>query len=222
MAEIKSSLRDQVFQKLRKDILAGKYQEGDELVENTVGKEMGVSRTPVREAIRQLELEGLVELIPNKGTIVKGISEKDVWDIYSIRSNLEGLCAAWAAKFRTEKELEEMEEIVYLSQFHAEKGRYDQVLELDSRFHECMYQASHSRMLAHTLSDFHQYVQQARKMSIYSENRSKKSNEEHRQILMAIRDQDEDRAQELATRHVWNTIENLEKCEERRTEHEEN
>ena len=62
----RTSLRDQVFQKLRKDILNGKYQAGDELVENTLGKEMGVSRTPVREAIRQLELEGLVQLIPNK------------------------------------------------------------------------------------------------------------------------------------------------------------
>ena len=103
MTTSKSSLRDQVFQKLRSDILSGRYQPGDELVESTVGKELGVSRTPVREAIRQLELEGLVELIPNKGTIVNGISAKDVQDIYCIRSKLEGLCAGWAAKYRTEE-----------------------------------------------------------------------------------------------------------------------
>lgn len=73
-------------------------QKGDELVECTIGKELGVSRTPVREAIRQLELEGLVQLIPNKGAFVTGISVKDVMDMYQIRARLEGLCAAMAAE----------------------------------------------------------------------------------------------------------------------------
>ena len=208
----KSSLRDQVFQKLRSDILSGRYQPGDELVESTVGKELGVSRTPVREAIRQLELEGLVKLIPNKGTIVNGISAKDVQDIYSIRSKLEGLCAGWAAKYRTEEELEQLEETVYLSKYHAQKEHYDQVFELDSRFHEILYEASHSKILAHTLSDYHQYVQKARKLSITSRVRSKTSNEEHEMILEAVKAGDEKRAEELATQHILNTITNLEQC----------
>lgn len=208
----RTSLRDQVFQKLRKNILNGKYQAGDELVENTLGKEMGVSRTPVREAIRQLELEGLVQLIPNKGAVVNGISVKDMEDIFSIRSRLEGLCAGWAAKYRTEKELEEMEEVIYMSRFHAGKEHYEQVLELDTRFHELMYEASHSRILAHTLGDFHQYVQKARKISITSRVRSRKSNEEHSMILEAIRSQDIARAETLATQHILNTIKNLENC----------
>ncbi|MCI6044914.1 GntR family transcriptional regulator [bacterium] len=212
MTTQKSSLRDQVFQKLRSDILSGRYQPGDELVESTVGKELGVSRTPVREAIRQLELEGLVHLIPNKGTIVNGISAKDVRDIYSIRSKLEGLCAGWAAKYHTEEELEQLEETVYLSKYHAQKEHYEQVFELDSRFHEILYEASHSKILAHTLSDFHQYVQKARKLSITSRVRSKKSNEEHEMILEAVRAGDEKRAEELATQHILNTISNLEQC----------
>lgn len=213
MTAQKSSLRDQVFQKLRKDILSGRYQPGDELVESTVGKELGVSRTPVREAIRQLELEGLVELIPNKGTVVNGISVKDVKDIYSIRSKLEGLCAGWAARYRTEDELERLEETVYLSKFHAQKEHYEQVFELDSRFHEILYEASHSKILAHTLSDFHQYVQKARRLSITSRVRSKNSNEEHEKILEAVRDGDEKRAEDLATQHILNTITNLEQCD---------
>ena len=93
MAANGKSLRGQVFDKIRSDILKGRYQKGDELVECTIGKEMGVSRTPVREAIRQLELEGLVQLIPNKGAFVTGISASDVRDIYLIRSRLEGLAA---------------------------------------------------------------------------------------------------------------------------------
>ena len=90
------SLRGKVFQKLREDILSGVYKDDDELREISIGEEMGVSRTPVREALRQLELEGLVTIIPNKGAYVKGITQKDVHDIYKIRSLLEGLCARWA------------------------------------------------------------------------------------------------------------------------------
>ena len=87
------SLRGKVFQRLREDILNGVYQEHEELREITIGEELGVSRTPVREALRQLELEGLVTIIPNKGAYVTGITAKDVEDIYKIRSQLEGLCA---------------------------------------------------------------------------------------------------------------------------------
>ena len=109
------SLSGRVFQKIREDILNGKYKENDELRENTIGREMGVSRTPVREALRQLELEGLVTIIPNRGAYVTGISQKDIWDIYMVRSHLEGLCARWATEHITEKQLDELEETLMLS-----------------------------------------------------------------------------------------------------------
>lgn len=91
------SLRGKVFEKIRNDILRGRYKKGDELVECTIGKELGVSRTPVREAIRQLELEGLVQLIPNKGAFVTGISARDVMDMYLIRAKLEGLLRGYGS-----------------------------------------------------------------------------------------------------------------------------
>ena len=103
------SLGSRVFQKIREDILNGRYKEHDELRENTLGKELGVSRTPVREALRQLELEGLVTIIPNRGAYVTGISRKDIWDIYVMRSMLEGLCARWAAEHITDEQLDELE-----------------------------------------------------------------------------------------------------------------
>jgi len=99
------SLGSRVFQKIRDNILNGTYKENDELRETAIGKELGVSRTPVREALRQLELEGLVTIIPNRGAYVSGISHKDIWDIYKIRSMLEGLCARWAAEHITEEQL---------------------------------------------------------------------------------------------------------------------
>ena len=134
----KYSLRGRVFNKLRDDILSGKYEEHEELKEVAIGEEMGVSRTPVREAFRQLELEGLIQIIPNKGAYVTGITEKDVKDIYMIRSRLEGLCARWATAHITGEQMDEMEENVYLAEFHAKKGHLEQLAELDNRFHDIM------------------------------------------------------------------------------------
>lgn len=134
-ASDKYSLRGKVFRKLREDILNGRYKENDELREAAIGEELGVSRTPVREAFRQLELEGLIRIIPNKGAYVTGISSSDVADIYEIRSLLEGLCARWATKRVSKEVIEEMEENILLSDFHLSKGHYEQLTELDNRFH---------------------------------------------------------------------------------------
>ena len=209
MAGTEKSLRGQVFDKIRSDILNGKYKRGEELVESSIGKELGISRTPVREAIRQLELEGLVQLVPNKGAFVTGISEKDVRDIYLIRARLEGLAARMAAKNITPELLDAMEETVVLSEYHAKKEHYEQVCEMDSKFHKLLDKASGSRILEHTLTDFHQYVQRVRMASIMKKRRMEKSNDEHDAILTAIREHDEEKAELVATRHISNTVENL-------------
>ena len=209
MAANGKSLRGQVFDKIRSDILKGRYQKGDELVECTIGKEMGVSRTPVREAIRQLELEGLVQLIPNKGAFVTGISASDVRDIYLIRSRLEGLAARMAAEHISSEQLAEMEETIVLSDYHVKKEHFEQVCEMDWKFHKLLYAASGSRILEHTLTDFHQYVQRVRMASITNRIRMHKSNSEHEKILEAIRNKDGDQAEKVAAEHISNTVENL-------------
>ena len=203
------SLSGRVFQKIREDILDGKYKENDELRENTIGKELGVSRTPVREALRQLELEGLVTIIPNRGAYVTGISQKDIWDIYMVRSHLEGLCARWATEHITEKQLDELEETLMLSEFQMNRESGFSVL--DGRFHAILYDASGSRILSHVLTDFHNYVQMARKSSIVSEERARKSIREHRQILRAIKERDAEMAEQLANEHILHVMQNLKK-----------
>lgn len=204
----KYSLRGRVFQKLRDDILSGKYKEHEELREVTIGEELGVSRTPVREAFRQLELEGLIQIIPNKGAFVTGITVKDVKDIYMIRSKLEGLCARWATEHITKEQMEELEENVYLTEFHAKKGHMEQIAELDNQFHEILYEACDSKMLAHLLRDYHNYVLRVRKKTLVT-GRGMVSNDEHRLIMEAIRDKDADRAEELADMHMINAFENM-------------
>ena len=204
----KYSLRGKVYDRIREDILNGVYKEHEELKEATLGEKMGVSRTPVREALRQLELEGLVEIIPNKGARVTGITKKDIDDIYQIRYLLEGLSARWATEHVTEEQLEKMEETLYLTEFHAKKGNFAQGYEHDSQFHELMYEASGSKMLNHILSDFHMYVTRIRKTSLATDNRSKNSTEEHRAILEAIKERNADKAEECAHNHVMSTIKN--------------
>ncbi len=205
----KYSLRGRVFHRLREDILSGKYEEHEELKEVAIGEEMGVSRTPVREAFRQLELEGLIQIIPNKGAYVTGITEKDVKDIYMMRSQLEGLCARWATEHITAEQMDEMEENVYLAEFHAGKGHLEQLAALDNRFHEIMYEACNSKILEHQLKDLHQYVLRVRKKTLASASRGPQSNQEHKGICEAIKEKDADLAEKLAHRHMINAYENM-------------
>jgi len=203
------SLRGRVFNKLREDILSGVYRENDELKENSIATELGVSRTPVREALRQLELEGLVTMIPNKGAYVTGITSKDMHDIYMIRSSLEGLCAKWACEHITQSQIEELEEILYLSDFHAKKNHNEQMVELDNKFHELIYEASGSKILYHVLSDFHHYVERIRKITLAMPSRASQASQEHAAILEAIKKRDGDLAEQLAYEHIKSSIKNI-------------
>ncbi len=208
----KYSLRGRVYEKIREDILSGRYVQNTELKEAAIGAELGISRTPVREALRQLELEGLVKIIPNRGAFVNRITAKDVQDIYVIRPMLEGLCARWATEHITQEQMDALEETLYLTEYHTRKGHLDKLHELDSQFHEQLYEASGSRILTHVLSDFHDYVKMVRKASIASENRSVRTTEEHRAIFEAIREKDADKAEELAVRHVQRTVDSIRTC----------
>jgi len=203
------SLTGRTFNRIREAILLGEYEINEELKEVSIGKELGVSRTPVREALRQLELEGLVKIIPNKGAYVTGISSKDIQDIYVIRSLLEGLCAKWAAKLIKKEQISELEEIVYLSKFHSSKGNYEQVFELDNKFHEELYNAGGSVILKHTLSEYHHYLERVRKITLSRKERVNASIDEHEAILNAIKSGDEALAEKLANMHMIHTIKNI-------------
>jgi len=205
----KYSLRGRVYGKIREDILSGRYMQNTELKEAAIGAELGVSRTPVREALRQLELEGLVKIIPNRGAFVNRITAKDVEDIYIIRPMLEGLCARWATENITQEQMDALEETLCLTEYHTGKGNYHKLYELDSQFHEQLYEASGSRILNHVLSDFHDYVKMVRRATIASDARSVKSTEEHRAIFEAIKARDADQAEELAMQHVKRTVESI-------------
>ena len=205
----KYSLRGRVFNKLREDILAGKYQENEELREVVIGEELGVSRTPVREAFRQVDLEGLIRIVPNKGAYVTGITAKDVRDIYMIRSRLEGLAARWATENISEEQLDELEETLCLAEFHASKNSMEQMAQMDSRFHEIIYEACDSKMLEHLLKDFHQYVSRIRQKTLSSNVRGNESNEEHTKLMEAIKAVNSYEAYQVVHIYIMNAYENM-------------
>lgn len=207
----KSSLSEYVFDTIREAILNGKYKENDLLKENALATELGVSRTPVREALKQLELEGLVLLIPNKGASVIGFSKKDVKDIYEMRALLEGLCVKKAIENINDDIINELFEILDLNSYYLSKGKMDAILELDNKYHQVIYKAANSRMISQTLSDFHHYLERMRKTTLNDIERAQKSHIEHQKIANAIKERNVEEAQRLAIEHINNSMLNIDK-----------
>ncbi|MBR5371650.1 MAG: GntR family transcriptional regulator [Oscillospiraceae bacterium] len=203
------SLRIRVFNAIENAILDGEYKDGDSLNELRLSKELGVSRTPVREALMQLELEGLVKNVPNKGAVVIGVTEQDIHDIYEIRIRIEGLAARLCAENITEDELHALEQIVDLQEFYLLKNDTEQIWKLDGDFHKIIYDASRSRPLRFTLSNFHNYIKKARDISVQTEGRAEKTVAEHRAILDAIKAHNGELAEQLTAKHISNAEDNL-------------
>lgn len=205
----KGSLSVRVFEKLEESILNDQIKIGENLTEIKLSTELGVSRTPVREALRMLEQKGLVRIAPHRGAVVLGINEKDLEDIYTIRMHLEGLGSRWAAKHITPEQIGELREIVDLQEFYQKKNYAEKINQLDSKFHEKVFEFSNSRTLQHTLSDLHHMIGGYRKMSFNSQGRADHAVAEHRRILEALSAHDEEAAEKLTVQHVINAKENL-------------
>lgn len=200
------SIADQVFEQLERDILSGKYSRGELLSELHLSSEMGVSRTPVREAIRRLQQENIVQEC-GRGVMVLGISREDMLDMYEIRIRLEGPAARRAAENMSDEALRDMKETVELQEFYVSKegDEYSTKLyELDSRFHELLYQGSGSRMIAEVLCSVHRKMAKYRVASLSRQRRAALSIGEHKEIYMALAARDGDRAEEVAQRHTIN------------------
>lgn len=203
-----NSLRGRVFKRILDDILNGKYKPGQTLVESKLAEELGVSRTPVREALKQLELEGLVTPLPNRRVVVEGITQRDIEDIYVIRKAIEGLGARWATANISEEELEELRQLVELEEFYTQKGDMEKVEELDGKFHSLIFQASNSKPLRFILANFHQFIKKARVDSLRVEGRMKRTLEEHKAILRAIESGKPEEAEKAMIAHIKGAKEN--------------
>ncbi len=204
-----ASLEAKVYSELQDAILMGTFKKGEALTELALSEKLGVSRTPVRGALSRLSEEGLVELIPNRGAVVIGITKEDLIDIYRIRMRLEGLASAMAAEKITETEKKELIDTAELSEFYIMKNDGERIKELDTQFHQTIYKASGSRMLEKVLSDLHRNIKAYRKVSLTSPGRAERSAEEHREILNAILRGDSAEADRLTSLHVEHALTNM-------------
>jgi len=200
-----------VYQKIRKGILNGTWTPGQSLTELMLSQLLQVSRTPVREALHQLELEGLIELRPNRGAVVIGINTCDIEDIYEIRTLLEERVAQRAAARAEKADIETLREIVDLTEFYVERGSYDKITAMDDRYHQYLYSLSGSRMFQKTLADLHTYVEPVRERSIREPGRATAMLAEHRAIVEAIAEHNAEEAGRLMTLHITRAGEHMEK-----------
>ena len=206
------SLAEQVFERLETDILSGKYQHGEILTEMKLVGDLGVSRTPIREALRRLEQEHIIEMTP-KGILVIGVSTKDLQDILAIRMRVEGLAAYEAAKNITDEQIEELRETIELQEFYVPKRDADHINGMDSRFHQLIYRFSGSGPLYDTLMPLHKKVLKYRRASVENEVRSAYSLQEHRMIFEAIAAHDADLAEKHMMAHINNAKEFIQQRE---------
>lgn len=202
-------LRELVFESIREAIIGGQLPPGERLMEIQLAEEMGVSRTPVREAIRKLELEGLVVMIPRKGAYVSGLSMKDISDVFEIRSALEGLAAELASERITEEELENLERHLVRIAEGIEKGDITSVVEIDTDFHSMLYTASRNQRLGQIINNLREQIQRFRQTSLSYPGRMRVALEEHRRIVEAISARDPELARRLAAEHIENAENSL-------------
>ena len=197
------SIADQVFEILEKDILTGVYTRGELLTETKLSEKLGVSRTPIREALRRLEQERLV-VGTSRGMRVVGLDTRDIEDIYEIRIRVEGLAARRAAERATGEQLAELKRVLDMQEFFTFKEDSDSIIDADNQFHDMLYRLSGSLVLYDTLSPLHRKIVRYRKVSVRHGGRAKESYAEHKAIYEAIAAHDPDQAEELLLRHTVN------------------
>ncbi|MEQ8237103.1 MAG: GntR family transcriptional regulator [Syntrophomonadaceae bacterium] len=205
-------LRELVLDAIRSAIMNGTLQPRERLMEIQMAEELGVSRTPIREALRKLELEGFIVMVPRKGAYVADLSFKDIADVFEIRAALEGLAAGLAAERITEEELEAMERNLVEKQEAIRNNDIDRLVQVDTNFHELLYQASRNQRLSTIISNLREQIQRFRLASLSYPGRNKESLEEHKKLVEAIQARDSQLARQLATEHIENAENILIEC----------
>lgn len=192
-----------IFIRLREDILRGKLKNGEKLTEQRICDEYNVSRTPVREAFRLLDQEGLIQMIPNRGAFVMGFEEQDVADMYDMRKEYEVLAFGWAVERMTEEDLDKIRNAYDLMEFYTHKGDTAKASEMNVVFHDYIYEASHNRQLTGILTTYQYYTKLLRS------NEEDPTTEhlaevlaEHREILESLESRDAERGIVVVKRHL--------------------
>lgn len=198
-----ASLADQVFEKLEDDIIFGVYKRGEVLTELKLAEALGVSRTPIREALRRLEQERMIE-DSGKGSVVLGITKDDLLDIMDIRMRIEGLASLYAAANITPEGVEELTHLVDLQEFYHSKNDISRLQAVDDEFHAAICRLSKRNVINDTLIPLHRKTRLYRKLAMEDQQRTPMTVKEHREIVEAIISGNGPLAKELTKKHIEN------------------
>ncbi len=191
-----------VFENLKQAIVRGNFSPGNRLVESHIAEAMGISRTPVREAIHKLEREGLIKKLPQGGFYVLNLTREDIEETFGIRGVLESYAARLAAIKHKKEELAPLEEKIEEFQYCLNHGEMEALLKINTEFHGLLYAMSRSPKLIKMINDLQDQIYRFRRIILKIETMAKTSNDDHRQMLSAMKRRDADRVETLVRQHI--------------------
>jgi len=196
------SLTNRVYHKLRRDILTGAIAGGTRLVESSLAADLDVSRTPIREALHKLALEGLLYSIPRAGYIVEEMSDHDIQDMFHTRMAIEQLAADWAVDKITEAELEQLEANIKMTDEVIKRGWTEKMVTLDQEFHAIIYKACRSKSMIRICDNLSDYTLKYRLALSGTTTLTRKIRDHHQNIFMALLAKDRQRLQSALHDHL--------------------
>jgi DNA-binding GntR family transcriptional regulator len=199
-------LRDVVFNTLREAILRGELVPGERLMELQLASKLGVSRTPIREAIRMLEQEGLAITIPRKGAIVAGMTEKEMQDVLEIREALEELSVQVACDKITDEEIAQLRKNMKNFQCALETGDLKKMAQADVEFHDVIYQATDNQKLINMLNNLREQMYRYRVEYLKNPDNHQQLLDEHEAIYQGIVARDKDAVTAMMRKHISNQV----------------
>ena len=199
-------IKEVVYESLKKTLIESKIPIGERFIEKEYSDRLNISRTPVRESLKQLELEGLVKYIPRTGVVVNRITREDVIEIYKIRSSLEFLVATEAMKYIQESDADKIYKLLDETEIAHKENNIDEVIHLFSVYNTELYELSQMNILPNIISNLNNYLHKFRKISIEDKVRRENAIIEHRNIIKAILNKDRDLAEVIIKKHLYDSL----------------
>jgi len=198
----RENLGNQVFEQVKEIIVRGEIPAGKRMIESEIAASMGISRTPVREAVHKLEAEGLLQPLPRGGYVVRGLALPDIEETFEIRSILESFAAYLAANRHSSKEILPLEKKMEEFQRYLDRDDLKELTRINTEFHELLYALSRSQRLIKMINDLRDEIYFLRKMILNSIDMARLSNKDHREIIKAIKKREAKKVERLVRDHI--------------------
>jgi len=202
-------LSQKVYQVLKTEIIKGSLRPGTKLLEGKIAKQMGVSRTPVREALKELAVQGFAKMSPNQGVVISDASVKDIQEVLEIRGVLEGLAARLVTKLIKKKEIEELEKILKKMECYTQKGDILAFSEMSAEFHELILSICGNSRLIQIRKNLYDQAHRYRVRSLSNPERLKYPLKEHQEIAEVLKRKDAEQVDKLSQKHIEYVLKNI-------------